>query len=88
MDIPDSGKVEKSYRYFKIKNLEAKTAQVLIKVFIYKNTLLQTDKSTTFLDLPDCIDVHVREISGTNEGNVNLKWIHIALINLKKHLLT
>ncbi|PSL06599.1 hypothetical protein CLV48_102417 [Cecembia rubra] len=31
-----------------IKNLEAKTVQVLIKEFIYKNTVLQTDKSTTF----------------------------------------
>lgn len=34
---PDSDKLEKSCRYFKmkkIKNLEAKTAQVLIKEFI------------------------------------------------------
>jgi hypothetical protein len=91
LEDTDSGKLNKSCRYFKmkkIKNLEAKTAQALIKEFIDKNTVLQTDKSTTFSDLSDCIDVHVREISGTNEGNFNLKWVHIAISNLKKHLQT
>jgi len=91
LEDPDSGKLEKSCRYFnmkKIKNLGAKTVQILIKEFIYKNTVLQTDKSTTFSDLSDCIDVHVREISGTNEGNFNLKWVHIAISNLKKRLRT
>ncbi len=72
----------------KVKNLEAKTAQVLIKEIIDKNTVLQTDKSTTFSDLGDCIIVHVREISGTKEGNFNLKWVHIAISNFKKHLQT
>jgi hypothetical protein len=72
----------------KIKNLEAKTAQALIKEYINSNSVLQTDKSTTFSDLSDFIDVHVREISGTKEGNFNLKWVHIAISNLKKHLQT
>ncbi|TNF42129.1 MAG: IS1595 family transposase [Cytophagales bacterium] len=88
---PESGKTDKSCRYFKmkkIKNLEAKTAQHLIKNYIDSNAVLQTDKSTTFSDLSDCIDVHVREISGTKEGNFNLKWVHIAISNLKKHLQT
>lgn len=53
-----------------------------------KNLEAKTDKSTTFSDLGDCIDVHVREISGTEEGKFNLKWVHIAIRNLKKHLQT
>ncbi|PZX50436.1 ISXO2 transposase-like protein, partial [Algoriphagus ratkowskyi] len=84
-------KLNKSCRYFKmkkIKNLEAKTAQTLIKEYIDSNSVLQTDKSTTFSDLSDCIDVHVREISGTDEGKFNLRWVHIAISNLKKHLQT
>jgi len=91
LEDPESGKINKSCRYFKmkkIKNLEAKTAQRLIKDYIDSNAVLQTDKSTTFSDLSDCIDVHVREISGTKEGNFNLKWVHIAISNLKKHLQT
>jgi hypothetical protein len=50
--------------------------------------MLQTDKSTTFSDLSDCIDVHFREISRIKERNFNLKWVHITIINLKKHLQT
>ena len=91
LEDPESGKLNKSCRYFKmkkIKNLEAKTAQALIKEYIDSDSVLQTDKSTTFSDLSDCIDVHVREISGTKEGNFNLKWVHIAISNLKKHLQT
>ena len=86
-----SGKLSKSCSYFKmkkIKNLEAKTADALIKEYIDKNSVLQTDKSTTFSDLGDCIEVHVKEISGTEEGSFNLKWVHIAISNLKKHLHT
>lgn len=87
----DSGAIEKSCRYFKmkkIKNLEAKTAQALIKEYIDQDSVLQTDKSTTFSDLSDCIDVHIKEISKTQEGKFNLKWAHIAISNLKKHLQT
>lgn len=87
----NSGKLEKICRYFmmkKIKNLEAKTAQVLIKDFFDKDTVLKTDKSATFSDLGDCINVQVREISGTKVGNFTLKWAHIVISNLKKHLQT
>jgi hypothetical protein len=91
LEDPESGKLTKSCRYFKMKkitNLEAKTAQALIKEYIDSDSVLQTDKSTTFSDLSACIDVHVREISGTKEGNFSLKWVHIAISNLKKHLQT
>lgn len=91
LEDPESGKSDKSCRYFKmkkIKNLEAKTAQTLIKEYIDSKAVLQTDKSTTFSDLSDCIDVHVREISGTDKGKFNLRWVHIAISNLKKHLQT
>lgn len=86
-----TGKLSKSCRYFKmkkIKNLEARSAEALIKQYIDQDSVLQTDKSTTFSDLGDYIDVHVREISGTEEGKFNLKWVHIAISNLKKHLKT
>jgi len=91
LEDPKSGKVDKNCRYFKmkkIKNLETKTAQALIKEFIDSDSVLQTDKSTTFSDLSDCIDVHVREISGIEEGNFMLQWVHVAISNLKKHLQT
>ena len=82
LEDPVSGKFDKSCWYFKmkkIKNLEEKTAQALIIEYIDLNSVLQTDKSTTFSDLSDCMDVHVRELSGTKEGNFILKWVHIAI---------
>jgi hypothetical protein len=66
--------------------LEAKKVQALIIEYIDLNSVLQTDESTNFSNLSDCMDVHVREISGTKECNFNLKWVHIANSKLKKHL--
>ncbi len=68
--------------------MEAKTTQAFIKEYIGSNSMLQTDKSTTLSDLSDCIDVHVREVSGRKENNFNLKWVCIAISDLKKHLQT
>lgn len=85
----DTGEKEKSCRYFKmvkIDNLKAKTAEKLVKDLIDKNAVLQTDESTTFSNLEDCIQVHVSELSSTKEGKFNLKWVHIAISNLKRDL--
>lgn len=79
LEDPTSGKVDKSCRYFKmkkIKNLEARTAQSIIKEYVDRNPVLQTDKSTNHSELSDCIEVHVRKISGTEKGHFNLKWVH------------
>ena len=84
-----TGEKDKSCRYFKmvkIENLKAKTAEKLVKDLIDKKAVLQTDQSTTFANLEDCIDVHVSEISSTEEGKFNLRWVHIAISNLKRDL--
>lgn len=83
------GKLTKSCRYFKMKkidNLKAKTAEKLIKGLIDKAAVVQTDESTTYADFTDFIDVHVKEISTTEEGRFNLKWAHTAISNLKSDL--
>jgi len=69
----------------KMKNLVPKTAQALIKKYIDQSPVLQIDSSTNFSDLSDCIDVHVREISGTDTGNFNLKRNHITISTLAKN---
>lgn len=53
---------DKSCRYFKmvkITNLKAKTAEKLVKELIDKDAVLQTDESTTFVNIADCIDTQV-----------------------------
>lgn len=84
-----TGEKDKSCRYFKmvkIDNLKAKTAEKLIKGLIDKKAVLQTDESTAYANLEDCIDIHVSELSSTKEGKFNLKWAHIAISNLKRDL--
>lgn len=79
----------KSCRYFKmvkVANLKARTAEKLVKEFIDKEAVLQTDKSTTFVNLIDCVDTHVSEISSTKKGQFNLRWVHIAISNLRRDL--
>jgi hypothetical protein len=64
-----------------IDSLNAKTPEKLIKDFIDKNAVIQTDESTTYADFTDFVDVHLKEISATKKGEFNLKWAHIAAIN-------
>lgn len=84
-----TGELTKSCRYFKMKkidNLKAKTAEKLIKDLIDKSVEVQTDERTTYSNFEDFIDVHVSEVSTTNNGKFNLKWAHIAISNLKGDL--
>lgn len=84
-----TGDLTKSCRYFKMKkidNLKAKTAEKLIKDLIDKSAVVQTDESTTYSNFEDFIDVHVSDVSTTNNGKFNLRWAHIAISNLKGDL--
>lgn len=89
LEDPKTKKLSKSCRYFKMKKIEdlkAKTAEKLIKDFINKDAVLQTDDSTTYAKFEDFVDVHVTELSSTKEGRFNLKWAHTAISNLKSDL--
>lgn len=84
-----TGGLTKSCRYFKMKkidNLKSKTAEKLVKNFIDKSAMLQTDESTTYSNFKDFIDVHVSDVSSTQKGKFNLRWAHIAISNLKDNL--
>lgn len=85
----NTGKKDKSCRYFKMvktTNLKAKTAEKSVKELVDKDAVLQTDESTTFVNIADCIDTHISYISSTKEGKFNLRWVHIAISNLKRDL--
>jgi transposase-like protein len=89
LEDPKTGELTKSCRYFKMKkieNLKAKTAEKLIKGLIEKDSVLQTDRSNTYADFEDFLEVHVQDISSSNEGKFNLKWVHTAISNLKSDL--
>lgn len=70
----------------KIDNIKFKTAEKLIKDLIDKSAVVQTDESTTYSNFEDFIDVHVSDVSTTNNGKFNLRWAHIAISKLKGDL--
>lgn len=70
----------------KIENLKSKTAEKVIKDLIDKSVVVQTDKSSTYSNFADFIDVHVSDVSKTKECKFNLQWVHIAISNLKGDL--
>src|SRR5690606_39207693 len=78
----ETGEKDKSCQYFKMRkitNLKSRTAENLIRDLIDGSAVLQTDESTTYSDLADCVEVHVKDISGSDGGKFNLKWAHIAI---------
>ncbi len=77
---------QKKIKIVKMENLKARTAEKLVRDLIDKKAVLQTDQSTASANPEDCIDVHVSELSSNGEGRFNLRWVHIAIGNLKKDL--
>ncbi|AWW29343.1 hypothetical protein DN752_03840 [Echinicola strongylocentroti] len=68
----EPGKKDKSCRYFKMKKIEdqkAKTAEKLVRDFIDKEAVLQTDESTTYVNLEDCVDIHIHKYPHRQRGN-------------------
>ena len=70
----------------KIEVLKTKTAEKLIKDFIQKDAVLQTDDSSTNAKFEDFVDVNLAKISSAKEGKFNLKWTPTANSNLKVDL--
>lgn len=68
-----AGELIKSCRYLKMKKIEdlkVKTTEKLIKDFIDKDGILQTDDSTTYSKFEDLVAVHVAGLSSTKKGKV------------------
>jgi len=86
----ETGKTNKQCRYFKMKVLESHLSEEINQVVeenINEKSIVFSDKSTSYIDIADYVDVHVMEKS-SNETTVNtLRWVHIAISNAKRTLL-
>ena len=84
-----TGKVEKQCRYFKAKVLENHNADGTDKIF--KNsidseqTIVFTDKSTSYVNIADYVELHISEKSNETTTKETLKWVHIAISNAKRN---
>lgn len=86
----DTGKLTRSCRYFKMKvnpTFTKEASKNLVTAIIDKDSVLNTDKSTSYVNISDFVDVHITTKSNKETTNTTLKWSHIAISNVKRNLL-
>ena len=86
----DTGEKSKSCRYFKMQVLQNHRADEIDQVIqnsFEEKSIVFSDKSTSYVNISDYVEVHVSEVS-TKETTVKmLPWVHIAISNAKRTLL-
>jgi transposase-like protein len=85
-----TGKTERHCRYFKAKVLadhKAGSVNQTIQESIDEKSIVFTDKSTSYVDISDFVELHITEKSDKDVTKETLKWVHIAISNAKRNLL-
>jgi len=86
----ETGKKNSHVRYFKMKVLETHKKEEVNDVVsknISEQSIIFSDKSTSYVDIADYVEIHVSEKSDKNTTKETLKWVHIAISNAKRTLL-
>ena len=90
LENPKTGKTSNHCRYFKMKVLrthESEEIDQTIKGNFDEQCIVFSDKSTSYVNISNYVDVHVTEKS-TKETTIKiLPWSHIAISNAKRTLL-
>lgn len=85
----DTGKVERQCRYFKAKVLDDHKSEgtdaTFEKVIDGEKTIVFTDKSTSYVNIADYVEIHMSEKSDAQTTKETLKWVHIAISNAKRN---
>jgi len=86
----ETGRTSRHCRYFKMKVLQNQKAEG-INEMVSKNieqcSIMFTDKSASYIDIADYVEVHITEKSNEETTRTTLKWVHIAISNAKRTLL-
>ena len=86
----ETGEVSKSCRYFKMKvlyNHKNDAVEEVIANNISEQAIVFSDKSKSYLNIADLVEIHIMEKSSKETTNATLKWVHIAISNAKRNLL-
>ncbi len=86
----ETGKKQRQCRYFKMKVLSDHTAETINETIAesFKETsIIFSDKSTSYVDISNFVEVHLAEKSDKNTNKTTLKWVHIAISNAERTLL-
>lgn len=85
-----TGKTSNQARYFKAKVLDThKSEQINAAIIesINDKTIVFTDKSTSYVDIADYVELHITEKSSKDTTKETLKWVHIFISNAKRNML-
>jgi len=85
-----TGVKSKHCRYFKMKVLDNHLAigvNQIITENIDEKSIVFSDKSTSYLDIADLVEIHITEKSNDRTTKTTLQWVHIAISNAKRTLL-
>lgn len=85
----ETGVVERQSRYFKAKVLDDHKAdgtdEMFQKSIDDEQTIVFTDKSTSYINIADYVELHITEKSNEQTTKETLKWVHIAISNAKRN---
>ena len=86
----ETGSKSNQVRYFKAKVLDTHSAQEInqtVQENLDDKTIVFSDKSTSYVDIADYVEMHVTEKSSKESTQQTLKWVHIFISNAKRNLL-
>lgn len=86
----ETGKKSNHCRYFKAKVLTDHCADQInetIQESISEKSVVFSDKSTSYVDISDYVEIHITEKSDKQTTKETLRWVHIAISNAKRNFL-
>lgn len=86
----ETGEKSKYCGYFKAVVLPThKSDEVndLVEENLDEQSIVFTDKSTSYVDISDFVELHISEKSDSQTTKETLRWVHIAISNAKRNLL-
>lgn len=86
----ETSKKNNQCRYFKAKVMSDHSAedidQTLKNAISKEKSIVFSDKSTSYINIADYVDIHMTEKSSEETTKETLKWVHIAIGNAKRDL--
>jgi len=86
----ETGIKSKSCRYFKAKVLDSHLSDEInleARQAIDSESIVFTDKSSSYVDIADFVELHITEKSDKQTTKETLRWVHITIGNAKRNLL-
>ena len=86
----ETGETSKAVRYFKAKVLDTHLSEEInqeVQCSIDNECIVFSDKSSSYVDIADFVELHIAEKSDKQTTTHTLRWVHITIGNAKRNLL-